>query len=88
MDTNGDNYDIGTAGVIQWMKELELEQPFLLPEIGFDYMAGMFTSPVKDPPALARKMYQFCPDIVDQGVETVKALARELEKGKLYFWWD
>ena len=88
MDTNGDNYDIGTAGVIAWMKELEQEQPFILTEIGFDYMGGIFTSPVKDAPGLARRMYQFCPDIVDQGVETVKALASELEKGKLYFWWD
>jgi len=88
MDTNGDNYDIGTAGVIAWMKELEQDQPFILPEIGFDYMAGIFTSPVKDTEALAKKMYQFCPDIVDQGVETLKALAAELKKGKLYFWWD
>src|SRR5262249_10032057 len=63
MDTNGDNYDTGTAGVIAWMKELEQDQPFILTEIGFDYMAGMFTSPVKDAGALAKKMYQFCPDI-------------------------
>ena len=88
MDTNGDNYDIGTAGVISWMKELEQEQPYILPEIGFDYMAGIFVSPVKDAPGLAARMYQFCPDIVDQGVETVRALATELRKGKLYFWWD
>jgi len=88
MDTNGDNYDIGTAGVIAWMKDLEQEQPFILTEIGFDYMGGIFTAPVKNAPGLAKRMYQFCPDIVDQGVETVKALAGELEKGKLYFWWD
>jgi hypothetical protein len=33
-------------------------------------------------------MYQFCPDIVDQGVDTVSKLAQELKKGSLYFWWD
>ena len=38
METNGDNYSIGTAGVIAWMKELEQEQPYVLTGIGFDYM--------------------------------------------------
>jgi hypothetical protein len=88
MATNGENYDIGTAGVIAWMKELEAEQPFVLTGIGFDYLEGNFTAPVKDASALARRMYQFCPDIVDQGTDTVEALAKELRKGRLYFWWD
>lgn len=88
METNGDNYRIGTAGVIAWMKELEREQPYILTGIGFDYVEGHFTSPIKDPQGLARRMYQFCPDIVDQGVDTVSNLAQELKKGNLYFWWD
>jgi hypothetical protein len=88
MDTNGDNYGIGTAGVITWMKELEQEQPFILTGIGFDYLEGSFTAPVKDPNALAKRMHQFCPDIVDQGVGSVSKLARELRNGSLYFWWD
>lgn len=88
MSTNGDNYNIGTAGVIAWMKELYPEQPFILTGIGFDYMEGHLTNPVKDSSKLAERMYQFCPDIVDQGVGDVSKLALELEKGKLYFWWD
>ena len=88
METNGDNYEIGPSGVIAWMKELEAEQPFVLTGIGFDYMEGHFTTPVKDPGGLAIRMYQFCPDIVDQGVGTVEKLAAELQNGSLYFWWD
>jgi hypothetical protein len=88
METNGDNYEISTAGVIAWMKELEQEQPYVLTGIGFDYMEGHFTGPVKDPQGLAKRMYQFCPDIVDQGVGDVSKLAKELQKGSLYFWWD
>jgi hypothetical protein len=88
METNGDNYNIGTAGVIAWMKELEQEQPYVLTGIGFDYMEGHFTGPIKDAQILAKRMYQFCPDIVDQGVGDVGKLATELEKGSLYFWWD
>jgi hypothetical protein len=88
MDTNGDNYSIATHGVIAWMKELHQDQPFILTGIGFDYLEGHFTGPLKDPEALANRMYQFCPDIVDQGVGSVSALARELQKGDIYFWWD
>jgi hypothetical protein len=54
----------------------------------FHSLEGYFTTPVKDPRALAKRMYKFCPDIVDQGVGTVDALAKELQKQKLYFWWD
>jgi hypothetical protein len=88
METNGDNYNIGTDGVIAWMKELHEEQSFMLTGIGFDYLEGYFTESVKDPEGLAKRMYQFCPDIVDQGAGSVSELARELKKGTLYFWWD
>ena len=88
MRTNGDNYQIGTAGVIAWMKELEQEQPFVLTGIGLDFMEGRFIAPVKGPRQLARRVYQFCPDIVDQGVGTGSSLAGELRKGRLCLWWD
>lgn len=88
MGTNGDNFNIGTAGVIAWLRDLEGEQPFVLTGIGFDHLEGHFTSKVKDPRALARRMYQFCPDIVDQGVGSLGKLADELRNGTLYFWWD
>jgi hypothetical protein len=88
METNGDNYNIGTAGVIGWMKEMEQEQPFILTGIGFDYMEGHFTSPVRDARSMADRMYVFCPDIVDQGVGDLNKLAAELKSGKVYFWWD
>jgi hypothetical protein len=88
LETNGANFELYTADLIAWLKELEAEQPFILTGIGLDYLEGYFTTPVKDPRALAKRMYKFCPDIVDQGVGTLDALAKELQKQKLYFWWD
>jgi hypothetical protein len=39
--------------------------------------------------ALAREQYLYCPDIVDQGTETLDVLAATLLRGKSwYFWWD
>lgn len=38
---------------------------------------------------LALEQYGFCPDIVDQGCETIGALAAILSKSKTwFFWWD
>lgn len=38
---------------------------------------------------LALEQYAWCPDIVDQGCETVEALADTLTKSTVwYFWWD
>jgi hypothetical protein len=88
MGTSAGNYGIGTAGVIAWLKELEREHPFVLSGIGFDYLEGEFRMPPDDPQAMAERMYEFCPDIVDQGTETVANLATELRAGRLYFWWD
>jgi hypothetical protein len=88
METNGDNYNIGTSGVIAWMKDMEKDHAYVLTGIGFDYMEGHLTLPVKDAKNLAERMYEFCPDIVDQGVGDKDKLVAELEKGKLYFWWD
>ena len=39
--------------------------------------------------SLAREQYRYCPDIVDQGAETISALAAVLTAGDWwYFWWD
>lgn len=38
---------------------------------------------------LARRMYAFCPDIVEQGTGSILALADSLTKSDVwYFWWD
>jgi hypothetical protein len=87
--TNGDNYGTSNADVIAWLRDLEKTHPFVLTECGFDYCAGRFLKPVADAKKLAKRMYEFCPDIVDQGTESVEALAKELEENQtFFFWWD
>ena len=89
MGTNGRNYDIGPDSVIAWLRTLERDHPFVVTGMGFDWVEGRFRSVVGDADALARRFYAFCPDIVEQGTETVAALARELaESQRLYCWWD
>lgn len=89
MGTNGANYGIDTDSIARWLRALERDHPFVLDGIGFDWIGGRFTADIADPGALARRFYDFCPDIVDQGTGTVRALARELARERrLYCWWD
>ena len=89
MQTNGQNYDLMPQDVVAWLRKLEGEQPFAITSAGFDFLGGKFLSKIAKPAELAKQMYEFCPDIVDQGAGDVKALAAELRKsGTLYFWWD
>ena len=87
--TNGCNYDVGTGYIIEWLQNLEQEQPFILTCIANDTLSGRFLNPVQDSQKLAEEMYDICPDIVDQGCESVERLVEELtKKQSLYFWWD
>lgn len=87
--TNGANSEVYPADVVRWFEELEQSQPFLLTGAGHDWCEGRFTSPIQDSKKLAKRMYEFCSDIVDQGVGDVARLALELKKTqRFYFWWD
>jgi len=89
MGTNGWNYDIGPDSIVAWLEALERDHPFVLTGMGFDWVEGRFRSAIGDADALARRFYAFCPDVVDKGMETVDALARELrDSQQLYCWWD
>lgn len=87
--TNGCNCGIGPGYVIQWLRELEAEQPFILTCIAHDTLAGRFLTPFEDPDGWAESMYDFCPDIVDQGCGSTELLAENLASSdSLFFWWD
>lgn len=89
--TNGEDYGISDRQVRRWLRELEQgrKHPFDLLGAGFDFVVGRFTKPVRSGRKLARHVYEFCPDIVDQGCGSVDELADELATtGKLVLWWD
>ena len=54
-----------------------------------DTVIAQLKSVPADLDAFAADVYDFCPDIVDQGVGSVDALKTELRKTRLlYLWWD
>jgi hypothetical protein len=89
MQTNGQNYDLVPEDVVAWLRALEKDQPFVLTSAGFDFAGGRFITRLSKPAALAKRIYEFCPDIVEQGCGDTKALAAELTKSRSFFlWWD
>lgn len=75
--------------IIAWLRRLAREYPFDLVQCGKDFVGGIFRQPPAQVKKLARRMYDFCPDIVDQGTETVDNLAREIKATQaFYLWWD
>lgn len=89
MGTNGWNYDISPEKVIarlkQWNKRFGLE----LRGVGFDWLEAEFRRSPADMVAFAKEVYEFCPDVVEQGTGTVEALADEMKRANsVYLWWD
>ena len=85
------NYGLGTEAVIQklqaWDSKYRLGLDIRHAEI--DVVEARLAHLPDDLDAFAREVYAFCPDIVDQGTETVEALAKEIRaRHVLYLWWD
>jgi hypothetical protein len=87
--TNGINNELDTADIVKWMQQFAKDNDVTFDTIGFDLCGGRFTQPPKDYAALAKKIYEFCPDVVDQGTGSVEKLADEMKRtGRFFFWWD
>jgi hypothetical protein len=87
--TNGTNYDIETKDIIekcqQWQKQFGIK----LISIGSDFLECEIINKDIDYWKLSAEVYEFCPDVVDQGTETVELLKSEMEKtGTIFLWWD
>jgi len=87
--TNGANYDLMPADIVRWLEGFSTRNSVFITGVGWDWLEGRITGKVQNARKLAQQMYEFCPDIVEQGMGSVKDLARALEKdGYFFFWWD
>lgn len=87
--TDGINHDLDHEAVMARYRLWDQKYGLRLVGAGGDWIEAEFVRPPEDWQAFAQELYAFCPDIVDQGVGDVDALAGELQKaGRLYLWWD
>lgn len=88
-ETNGANHDLMTTDIIEQLKKWDAAFGIQVTGIGFDFCEAAIINKEIDYKKLAAEIYQFCPDVVDQGTETVDALEEELKKtGSIFLWWD
>lgn len=89
MGTNGANYDVWNDDVLRRLDEWDARFGLVLTGAGDDWLQADFRTPPPDMAAFAAEVYEFCPDVVDQGTETVEALEKEMTvHNTVYLWWD
>lgn len=87
--TDGINYDIDNDSLITLVRGFHRKYDLKLIGAGLDWCEFIIQNEPKNWLELAKEVYKVCPDVVDQGTETVEALANEMKATKrLYFWWD
>ncbi len=89
MQTNGINYGIDNHKLILHLDSLNQTLDLKLIGADFDWCEFEIRKEPKDWHQLAQKLYEICPDIVEQGTGDIQKLEAELKNSKrLYFWLD
>ena len=91
LQTNGDNSDINNDDVISKLKQWNTSYPFIIIGADFDWIEAKFTvlPSNQEIKSFAQEMYEFCPDVVEQGAGSNQELIEEIkETKKLFLWWD
>ena len=87
--TNAVNYDINTPQIVEKLKLWDSKYGVEIYGASFDLVSGEFKNQPNDIKKFASEMYEFCPDIVDQGVGSLDELINTLKESKQFFlWWD
>lgn len=87
--TDGINYDHTNQDIINKLEEWNKVNPIIINGVSFDWVMFHFKNPVTNIESFANEVYDFCPDIVDQGAGSIEVL-REIikEENSIYLWWD
>ncbi len=87
--TNGINYDIENDSLISKLQEWKSNFDFILLGAGMDWLQIQFITQPPNFDKFAEEVYEFCPDIVDQGIGDVEKLAPEMKRmNGVFLWWD
>lgn len=83
------NYDMVTDDLIKKLTEYDRDYGIDIFHAETDTIEFRFSKLPADLPGFCKDLYEFCPDIVDQGVGTVEALESEIRKTQeVFLWWD
>jgi hypothetical protein len=87
--TDGVNHDLDHDEVMARYRQWDEKYGLKLVGAGQSWIEAQLTTPPTDWLALAQEVYEFCPDVVDQGAGDVATLAAEMkQRNFIYLWWD
>jgi hypothetical protein len=83
------NYDKDTEEIIEKLQAWHQSWGIDVFHAETDTIELMLLALPANLPEFARDVYEFCPDIVDQGVGSVEALEQSIRNSRqVYLWWD
>ena len=87
--TDGVNYDLEHNDVLARYRTWDQIYGLSLNGAGQDWLEATFATPPDDWMSFAQEVYEFCPDVVDQGTGDIESLADEMRRSNfVYLWWD
>lgn len=83
------NYDMETEDLVRKLQAYDSRYRIDIFHAETDTIEFRLCSAPGDLAAFCADLYEFCPDIVDQGVGTVEELEKEIANtGVVFLWWD
>ena len=87
--TDAVNHGMGTGEIVGKLRQYDEHFGINVVRAETDTIVFDLVGWPRDLAAFARDLYEFCPDVVDQGVGSVEALEEGLDvTGRVYLWWD
>ncbi|MBJ7514723.1 MAG: DUF4253 domain-containing protein [Stenotrophomonas sp.] len=87
--TDAVNYDKTTDQIIEELRRWDSQFGIDIWQAETDTVQLKLKSIPVDLPEFAQGLYEFCPDIVDQGVGDIESLqAAVKQEGAIFLWWD
>jgi hypothetical protein len=87
--TDGVNHGLEHEDVMRLYAAWDARLGLRLDGAGLDFIEARITRPPADWNALAAEVHAACPDLVDQGLGSVEALAEDMRRHQtLSLWWD
>jgi len=88
-ETDGINYGLENKDVIAQLQKWNKRFPFQIIGAELDWVEAVFIEVPGNMKGFAKEIYDYCPDVVDQGTGSIEALEDEMaNSGLLYLWWD
>jgi hypothetical protein len=83
--THGINYDLFNQDILQKLKEWHQEVNFKIQIIDEDRIHAYLLKEPKDYSKFTAEIYEFCPDVIDQGYGSMKEMITDYRTNR-YFW--